>query len=369
MKKYVVIIGDDCEVMGNGLGNVADLQYLPALSMMNISDRYGAKVSFQMDVAHRLALKKFNEHSELRIQGEIWDNTALLIKERGHDVQLHLHAQWSEAEYSDGHFHLIDTWNICLYEESKRNKILRDAVDFLHDLIRPKFPDYNVCAFKAGSWAMQPSDRLLPELERLGINILMGMRSGLDFPAQKVNFSSMEEEFLPYYPDYSDVEKLSNNKGGVVAIPLQPYSPDLITLSRYIFESIVCKKRYLDNKYRYHKEAIPKSILNDESLVKGRKLFRLNLRPYETHLKIGNQPFFYLKKSFDSILNNLDNIDVPRIPILIESHTKQYHNHYDDIEQFIEYMAKNQNVEFSTLADFNKELLASPEIVRFNSAN
>ena len=34
-KKFVVLIEDDFEVMGNGLGTVEDLQYLPALSFMD----------------------------------------------------------------------------------------------------------------------------------------------------------------------------------------------------------------------------------------------------------------------------------------------------------------------------------------------
>ena len=40
MKKFLVLIEDDFEVMGNGLGNVADLQYLPALNLVNIANKY-----------------------------------------------------------------------------------------------------------------------------------------------------------------------------------------------------------------------------------------------------------------------------------------------------------------------------------------
>jgi len=40
MKKFVILVEDDFEIMGNGQGNVADLQYLPAISLMNIANKY-----------------------------------------------------------------------------------------------------------------------------------------------------------------------------------------------------------------------------------------------------------------------------------------------------------------------------------------
>ena len=39
-KKFLILIEDDFEIMGNGLGNVAELQYLPALTLMNIAKKY-----------------------------------------------------------------------------------------------------------------------------------------------------------------------------------------------------------------------------------------------------------------------------------------------------------------------------------------
>lgn len=91
-KKFVILIEDDFEIMGNGIGNVAELQYLPALALMNIAEKYNAKITFMVDVAHQLALKRNGAVPDIRIQTRLWDETVLLMKERGFDVQLHLHS-------------------------------------------------------------------------------------------------------------------------------------------------------------------------------------------------------------------------------------------------------------------------------------
>ena len=41
-KRFNILIEDDWEVMGNGLGNVAQLQYLPSLFFMKLAKHWGS---------------------------------------------------------------------------------------------------------------------------------------------------------------------------------------------------------------------------------------------------------------------------------------------------------------------------------------
>ncbi|SMF36336.1 hypothetical protein [Desulfovibrio gilichinskyi] len=364
-KKFLVLIEDDFEIMGNGLGNVADLQYLPALALMNIAEKYGVKLTFMVDVAHQLTLKKFCKHPEVKIQSKLWAETVQLMIERGFDVQLHLHPQWVNSVYKDGYFHLTDVWNIGRLLPEEQTALIADSVDYLESLLRQVRPEYDVCAFKGGAWGLQPSTHLMSELGKAGIHIIMGPCDGMVVKRQGLDYSGMEEKNLPYYPNHDDLTKIADASGKSVVIPLQSYSPDLLTFSKYIFNHIFSGLISKSPLRYYHSGSIPADIRELKPL-KGKNDFTLNLRPYRTHLKIGDQPFSYLKKSFDTVIGKLREYDAERIPVLIESHTKQYAQNYRDIERFIAYIAENyeSEVEFGDMSGYSKELQDNPNLAR-----
>ncbi|HEX2534196.1 MAG TPA: hypothetical protein VHK69_10695, partial [Chitinophagaceae bacterium] len=56
------------------------------------------------------------------------------------------------------------------------------------------------------------------------------------------------------------------------------------------------------------------------------------------------------------------------IPILIECHTKQYHQYFKDIEKFLGFIQDSygDQVEFSDLTSFQRELARHPEYIKIN---
>ena len=239
MKKFTILIEDDFEIMGNGLGNVADLQYLPALSLMNMAEEMGIKLSFMVDVAHRLTLEKFQKtYRNLRVQKLIWDETVLMMKERGFDVQLHLHPQWLNADFKDGYFHLSGNWNIGGYRAAEQKQLLMDSINFLRSLLKPVSDDYEIIAFKAGSWGLQPSEKLLAGLTDFGIKIVLGVRDGLKIPAASIDYTNLEEKELAYSPDMQDITRVASRRNGLTVIPLLSYEPGIATLLKLSFNVV-----------------------------------------------------------------------------------------------------------------------------------
>ena len=357
-KRFIVLIEDDFEVKGNGLGDVADLQYLPGLALMNIAKKHDVKLTFMVDVAHQLTMTKYKHQRGVKIQKELWDQTVKLMKERGFDVQLHLHPQWLNAEYKDGFFFLSDDWNLGCYSAEQQELLISASTRYLKDLLQPDFPDYDICAFKAGAWGLQPSSNtLLTALKTHGIKIIMGVRDGLTIPGISVNYQNLEEKYLPYYPDLDDVTRKSTSETGILMLPLQPYEPNLITFSKLLLDRAKNKLRIpAAMKYQYD-SPVPEAICKLDPLT-GQGKFRISLRPYSTHLKIGNQPFSYLKDSFDAVINRLRPFEDERIPIVIESHTKQYHGYYEHVDRFLGYINEkyNDEVEFGDMISYSKEL-------------
>ncbi len=57
LTRIIVLIEDDWELFGNGLGNVADVQYLPLLFLLRLADQLGLKITFMAEVMQQLAMR------------------------------------------------------------------------------------------------------------------------------------------------------------------------------------------------------------------------------------------------------------------------------------------------------------------------
>ena len=254
-KRFNILIEDDWEVMGNGLGNVAQLQYLPSLFFMKLANRLGIKLTFMVDVVQQLVYKD-NTHSDynLKLQKNLWDDTVLLMKSYGFDVQLHLHPQWMNATLKDDYFYLGDTWNFGKYSNSVQESLIGESINYLEDLITPVDADYKVIAYKGGSWGLQPSGDLLRNMEKFGIRIVMGVRQGMSLPGNGVDYTTLEEANMPYYPDYNDLCKISPEKKEIIVIPLQIVSPGIKGLSYLATDMIKRKVSKKDSMRHYYND-------------------------------------------------------------------------------------------------------------------
>lgn len=364
-KRFLILIEDDFEIQGNGRGNTARLQYLPAIALMNMAEKHGASVTFMADAAHLLALRNEGMGSRHhRLQKTIVDETLLMIKERGFDVQLHLHPQWLACAGSKS-VHIGGSWNIGTYSEKDIKYLLKESVDYLHDLMRPFYPGYNVIAFKAGSWGLQPSEIMLQECSNIGIRIILAVSHDIRIPGAVIDYSGLEERYLPYYPRFSDITKVNKVPNNLIVIPLQPYAPDFVSLGKLMIDTL--RRKIFDTTFdRYFNMGTDKIVSEVDEPYMDKKIFRPSLRPYYTHLKIGNQPFSYLKASFDSVIRKLRALDAKRIPIVIESHTKQYHGYFNHIDKFIGYISDkyHEDVDFGDFEGFLNEVEARSDLVR-----
>lgn len=370
-KKFIILLEDDWEVWGNGLGNVAQLQYLPSLFLMKTLKKLGATMTFMVEVVQQL---RYYEHDitdrNLHLQRKLWEENVLLMKDYGFDVQLHLHPQWFRAKQQGQHFLLNSNWNIGRYSAADQAVIVGEGIDYLETLVRQVDPAYKTIAFKGGSWGLQPSETLFAALEGKGVRIVMGVRNGLRLPNSGTDYTNTEERVMPYYPDYTDIRKVSREKTDIVIIPQPEYSPSLIPMMALGWDMV--RQKYLapDLSAYYYGEPVPAEIRKLSPLIDEKKL-KWGAKPYQTHLKIGNQPYTYLKASFDDVIKRLDAEPGDRIPILLEAHTKNFLYHYAPIEKFLHYILDRygDKVEFGTMTQYLGELDRNAGMIRRKSTN
>jgi hypothetical protein len=263
---------------------------------------------------------------------------------------------------------LNNNWNFGKYNTQDQDHLIRESVNYLEALIRPFDPDYKVVAYKGGSWGLQPSGDLLRNMEKHGIKIIMGVRKGMHLSGNGVDYRNLEEPTMPYHPDYNDLNKISAEEKEIIVIPLQTVTPGIKGLTYLAMDLLKRKISRKDDMRHFYENPIPTTVkkLSPISKESGPKFPFIN---YQTHLKIGNQPFNYLKASFDQMIKRLSKTTYERIPILIECHTKQFNNYYHDIEKFLVYILEKYGdiVEFNTLSEFLKEMQSQKNMVKVKS--
>jgi hypothetical protein len=163
----------DYEIHGNGEGCPYELMVEPTRRMMDLFERYGAKLTIMADVAEIL---KFREYRDQFGRDDYhYERIVAQLKEairRGHDVQLHLHCSYFNAQIKDGRW--IQDWseyNFAGLSEKRLNEVVRIGKVFLEEQLRPVDPNYECCVFRAANWAVEPSKDVVRALVNNGFRI------------------------------------------------------------------------------------------------------------------------------------------------------------------------------------------------------
>jgi hypothetical protein len=356
-ERVVILIEDDWELLGNGTGDVAHLQYLPALFLMRLADELGMKVTFMAETLQQLTMLRLRaEHRVLAAQAALWEESVRLMVERGHDVQLHLHPQWIEAHYESDRFHVGRNWNVATCDAATRRRIIAESADYLRTLISPLDPGYTVNAFKAGSWGLQPSPGILRDLEMAGIRVVIGPGRGIVYrsPEFTADYEALEEDTFPYHPDYEDVRRVSPAGGEIVVLPLPHFSATAGTLARKVARRLLPGRgsgRVGPNRFFYQAPVTGEgSAASPMVPVRGGAAAALGLRS----LDVSSAPFAETGPALDQIMARCLRAETDVVPLVIQSHTKGYEGNWDDVTRFFHHLVERygEQIEFRTLSGF-----------------
>jgi hypothetical protein len=202
---------DDWELSGNGSGDVRQLQFEPMRRLVSIYNRLGIRGSFNAEVMQQITFRQHQDsHNELKVLADEWDDIVRETFRQGHDIQLHVHPQWHNAEYRDGRWKLTADWSILNYSREDALQMLRRGKEYLENLLKDVDPNYRCVSFRSGAWCIAPSPHMLELLVELGIVFDMSIVAGVMYDTRniKLDYTGCEEEFLPYYPVMTDARKV-----------------------------------------------------------------------------------------------------------------------------------------------------------------
>jgi len=348
-KKIAIIIEDDWELNGNGVGNVAELQYLPCDFLLRMAKTYGFKISFMVEVLQQLAYRRYeHDFEDLRIQADLWDSCVLRMRDEGHDVQLHIHPQWYGARIdTQGYFLLSQQWNIATYDAASRMEMLRQSIHYLTSLLSASGTPHEIHSFKTGAWAIQPSEGILQDLEAVGIKIVLGVGKGLYFKGEDffVDYRGLECADLPYFPDYTDICRVSPVQTSVIVCPLAHYR---VRCRDVLLRLLHTAREHLGpDQPTARLRGIP-SFVRSTSPMSGHMRLRL-VRP----LDVAANPFGELVHAFKTIIRRAESADRALIPVVIQTHSKKYSGNWTTLERFFKYLTDEykRQIVFLTLSE------------------
>lgn len=358
---------DDWELSGNGSGDIRRLQFEPMRRLVSIYNRFGMRGSFNAEVMQQITFRKYqDQHKELKVLADEWDDTVRETFRQGHDIQLHVHPQWQNAGYHDGRWKLTADWSILNYSRDEAFHLLRSSKEYLENLLRDIEPNYRCVSFRAGAWCIAPSPHMLDLLVELGIAFDMSIVAGVKYDTRniKLDYTGCEEDFLPYYPVMTDARKVSDKVEPIICVPTNCfYASRRQVLQHHLAKGVkkirskIAGPTTVNNNGRSVEAYGEEWAQIDGSLTK--RIYRKGIVPYlrgkHTISDLAQLDYPLMMEMLDSIRKRSRASGLTNVPVVLENHTKDLQN-FSDLERFLEKAVESSDVRFVTLSELATDL-------------
>lgn len=248
-----IILSVDYEIFGDGSGDCKHCRIRPSrrlLEVLEVVDE--AECTFFVDYGEIRAKRRMSRKLNGTASGdgirECLSETEQQLKEiveRGHDVQLHIHPQWLDAEFEGGRWTVSrDGWSIPSVVESYDydflSSLFHEAREYFTDLLKPVDASYDCSVFRAGGWAIQPSRQVLSALREnnfvVDSSVVPGMRKdGYDYT---IDYSEAPRNRTAWRVDETITEPDAG--GELLEVPIS--SLNLWGFQRLVRENVIARK-------------------------------------------------------------------------------------------------------------------------------
>lgn len=174
-----IIFTLDYELYGNGSGNVYTHIIEPTERILALAGQYKAKITFFVEVVEFWRIEEeWLKGNTMGYSNNPIDDIRKQLQEarkQGHDIQLHIHPQWVDAEYKNGAWSVnLADWRLGGYEkqgEYSLENLLKKGKATLEEWIKPVDANYECIALRAGGYNIQPSGELVNAMQTAGLKI------------------------------------------------------------------------------------------------------------------------------------------------------------------------------------------------------
>jgi hypothetical protein len=363
-------LADDWELRGDGSGNMEKIQFEPLRRLLEIYEANGLTASINAEVMQQLSHRRHSaKYPALGRLADRWDETLAGAVRRGHDVQLHTHCQWSRSSFDGTSWQLDGDWNITNYDQAEAAEMIACSKAYLESLLRQVDPAYSVVSYRAGSWAIAPSPHMMQVLSQNGIELDVSIVAGLRVANSKVclDYTSVEEGFLPFYPLLSDARRVSSRRERIVCLPtfsfvtslpffavlgLTHVATTLLARAGVDFTHLTRKPSHV----RLDKQAPTYSVWapREKSLTR-RMLAKLEGRNRFYIADLSEMSGLLWRLMLDEIRRKARSAGWQAVPVVLENHTKDLGD-MRNIEAFARHVSRQSDIRVVRLRDIAANL-------------
>lgn len=359
---------DDWEIFGDGSGDVSTSMIKPASQILKVCNKYQVPYTFFVEVGQQFAMlnSEFFYHNE---DAKLWEAFLKGAVSEGHDVQLHFHPQWIDANWEGNQWKLnFAKWSIANLPYKEIKHWLYKGKEYLENLLQPSAPGYKTVAFRAGSWMAQPSGNLIKALLEIGIVADCTVIKGKKVDVGKmgsIDFSNAPSSFLPWYASSWDVATLGRANPGLICIPtyseITYVHPALFEIL-YNFQSVFFGIKRNFHFYRKIKrysgfESIRPHHLKEISHYSF--LSKLSA-PHTYYLDFGKYHYKTIFKTIRVLVELCKSRELQNVPVILLTHSKSFYD-INNFERLLNALSDLHEISFSRTQDavenINREII------------
>ena len=365
-----LVLSLDYEVFGNGSGDVRRDIIEPTQRLLELCDKYGAKVSIFFEVGEYWAMKKAERDGLLNLNYspsiEIEKQVQLAAK-NGHDVQLHLHPWWIGAEFVNSKWQLNPEYRrITDLPNGMGNEndifsivgVLSQGKETLENIIKPVCPDYECLTYRAGAFWAQPSKDLIAGIKKAGLIADSSVVQGLIEEKPILTDYRRAKSSIGYWWTNEEDISLSGIDGeNIIEFPVYSKIKSYLCNFKWTKLSATLKRRK-NEKEDPHGHGMKKARQStDSSKTILRKLFSTQPIKYDFCKLSAKDMIQGLKQAIKD--NGLEN-KTADTPVILLGHCKDYWND-KNLEKFLGFVKNrcSNNTEFSTYTVIIKKIIGN----------
>lgn len=203
----------DYEIYGNGEGSLRELVLEPAQVLKGIFDEAGAKLVVFVEAAELLKIEAAGTDPAI-------EDVKRQVREfhlAGHEIALHLHPQWFNAERKNGTWELdYEEYNLCTLAPGRIAQLVERAIGYLRTLVHS--PDFIPLSFRAGNWLFQPTREAAKVLAEQGVKLDSSVFKGGHQHKHRLDYRRAAKN--GHYWRFQDDVNIPDPNGSLLEVPI-----------------------------------------------------------------------------------------------------------------------------------------------------
>ena len=333
----------DYEIHGNGDGSAYELMVEPTYRLMDLLEKYQAKLTIFADVAEILCFKRY-------LTGSGKDNYHYhqIVKQlqdalrRGHDVQLHIHSSYFKAQHNENSW--VQHWpeyNMAALSYERIQEMVSTSIAWLEEILQPEFPQYKCHVFRAANWSMMPTENIYKALVENGIDSDTSVyKGGIQGGNVNYDYSSAYSNLYAYRASSININKRDEN-GSIIEYPIY-------CEMRNFWSFITPLRTFRMIRARFHKHK-KNNIVSNQS--QGRETNKLGLKSFfrkspwklDFNQASGSQLIGALKR-----IKSVNNPQNKPVNVVLIGHSKTFVKYNEKtLEKFLKWCSLQKNIAYN----------------------